>query len=78
MAPLGYLMGLPFAGGLRVVEVKGPGLVPWAWAINGSFSVISAVLAVMVALSWGFSAVLWLGAAAYVGALFVFWQLIRP
>lgn len=72
IAPLGYLMGLPFAGGLQVVEMNEPGLVPWAWAINGSFSVISSVLAVMVALSWGFSLVLWLGAAAYGGALLSF------
>jgi hypothetical protein len=69
IAPLGYLMGLPFASGLRVLELIDPALVPWAWAINGSFSVISAVLAVMVALSWGFTAVLWLGAAAYLAAL---------
>lgn len=77
IAPLGYLMGLPFAGGLRYVEAYDPALVPWAWAINGSFSVISAVLAVMVALSWGFSAVLWLGAVAYAGALFAFGRVIR-
>jgi hypothetical protein len=69
IAPAGYLMGLPFAAGLRVVEERDPPLVPWAWAINGSFSVISAILAVMVALSWGFSVVLWLGAAAYALAL---------
>jgi hypothetical protein len=72
LAPLGYLMGLPFAGGLRLVERHNPALVPWAWAINGSFSVISAVLAVILALSWGFSAVLWLGATAYAGALLAF------
>lgn len=72
MAPLGYLMGLPFAGGLRIVEAYDAPLVPWAWAINGSFSVISSVLAVMVALSWGFAAVLWLGAAAYTMALLGF------
>lgn len=76
MAPLGYLMGLPFAGGLRVVEHHDPPLVPWAWAINGAFSVISSVLAVMVALSWGFSVVLWLGAAAYGVALVVFGPLL--
>jgi hypothetical protein len=77
IAPLGYLMGLPFAGGLRVVEEYEPGLVPWAWAINGSFSVISSVLAVMVALSLGFSAVLWLGAVAYAGALVCFGGIFR-
>lgn len=74
LAPLGYFMGLPFAAGLRVVERHHVALVPWAWAVNGSFSVISAVLAVIIALSAGFSAVLWLGAAAYAGALAVFWK----
>ena len=75
LAPLGYLMGLPFAGGLQVVEARDASLVPWAWAINGSFSVISSVLAVLVALSWGFSAVLWLGAAAYAVAWLAFRRL---
>jgi hypothetical protein len=65
LAPLGYLMGLPFAAGLRVVERYDPALVPWVWAINGSFSVISSVLAVVVALTWSLPAVLYLGAAAY-------------
>ncbi len=72
IAPLGYLMGLPFAGGLQLVEQHEPSLVPWAWAINGSFSVVSSVLAVMIALSWGFSIVFWLGAVAYAGALLAF------
>jgi len=76
IAPLGYLMGLPFAGGLNIVEKRQATLVPWAWAINGSFSVISSVLAVMVALSLGFSAVLWLGAASYAVALLVFYKLM--
>ncbi len=65
LAPLGYFMGLPFAGGLRLIAYYDTALVPWAWAINGCFSVISAVLAVIVALSWGFAVVLWLGAVAY-------------
>ena len=72
IAPLGFLMGLPFAGGLSVVENRDSSLVPWAWAINGTFSVISSILAVMIALSWGFPAVFWLGALAYAIALLVF------
>jgi hypothetical protein len=75
IAPLGYFMGLPFAGGLRVVEAYNAALVPWAWAINGSVSVMSAVLAVMLALSWGFTTVLWCGALAYAGALAAFGRL---
>lgn len=75
LAPIGYFMGLPFAGGIKVIERYEPALVPWSWAINGSLSVISSVLAVLVALTWGFSTVLWLGAAAYMGALFAFGSL---
>jgi len=75
LAPLGYLMGIPFARGVNIVEQYESSLVPWAWAINGSFSVISSVLAVIVALTWGFAAVLWLGAAAYGAALLLFGRL---
>ena len=75
LAPIGYFMGLPFAAGIKVIERHEAALVPWSWAINGSFSVISSVLAVLVALTWGFSTVLWLGAAAYTGALFAFGSL---
>ncbi len=77
IAPLGFLMGLPFAGGLRVVEKHDSALIPWAWAINGSFSVISSILAVMIALTWGFATVLGLGAAVYGLALLAFGRIGR-
>ena len=77
LVPLGYLMGLPFAGGLQVLGARNAALVPWAWAINGSFSVVSAVLAVLLALAWGFPVVLWLGALAYAGALVAFAPMMR-
>jgi hypothetical protein len=63
--PLGMLLGIPFPRGLRLVGQTAPGLVPWVWAVNGCASVISAVLAAMIALTWGFSAVLWSAAGAY-------------
>lgn len=63
--PLGILLGIPFPGGLRLVAQESPGLIPWLWAVNGCASVISAVLAAMVALTWGFSVVLWSAALAY-------------
>ncbi len=78
LAPLGLLMGVPFARGMALIERAAPGLIPWAWAINGSASVISGVLAVMAALSWGFSAVLWLGALAYAVGLLAIWRLSTP
>ncbi|MBI3957292.1 MAG: hypothetical protein HY328_00685 [Chloroflexi bacterium] len=68
LAPLGFLMGLPFPLGLAWLEAGEPALVPWAWAINGCASVIASVLAAIVGLGSGFSAVLLLGAAAYAAA----------
>jgi hypothetical protein len=64
LAPLGLLMGVPFASGLTAIQ-RAPDLVPWAWAINGGASVVSAVLAALLALSLGFNGVLWIGGALY-------------
>ena len=61
-------MGLPFPWGLAWLEETAPALLPWAWAINGCASVVTSVLAAILALSYGFTLVLWLGAAAYAGA----------
>jgi hypothetical protein len=63
--PLGILLGVPFPRGLALVGRTAPRLVPWVWAVNGCASVVSAVLAAMIALTWGFSAVLWGAALAY-------------
>jgi hypothetical protein len=40
-------------------------LIPWAWAINGCASVISAVLATLLAMEIGFSGVLLLAVLLY-------------
>jgi hypothetical protein len=69
LAPLGLLMGVPFPKGLGLLERKGPALVAWAWGVNGAVSVVASVLAALLALSFGFSVVLALGAACY-GAAF--------
>jgi hypothetical protein len=58
LAPLSILLGFFFPLGIRVVERRAQAFVPWAWAINGGFTVIGAVLTVMLALSTGFVSVL--------------------
>jgi hypothetical protein len=67
--PAGFLMGIPFASGLRSLEERKPGLIPWAWAINGSVSGISGVLSAMIALDVGIGLALGAGTLAYLGAL---------
>ena len=53
-ACLGILMGWFFPAGIRRLEEGRPGLVPWAWAINTSASVVSSIAAVMLAMNLGF------------------------
>jgi hypothetical protein len=74
--PLGLPMGIPFPTGLRVLGEAEEGLIPWAWVINGCFSVLAPILAVMLATAAGFSTVLLLGAGAYLLA-FVNLQVVR-
>jgi hypothetical protein len=65
LAPMGFLMGIPFPMGLTWLEKAGSKLVPWAWAVNGCASVIAAVLAAILVLSASISAVLIIGAIFY-------------
>ncbi len=69
LAPLGFLMGVPLPRGIALLERSAPGLITWAWAVNGATSVIASILAALLALSLGSSVVLALGAACYAGAL---------
>jgi spermidine synthase len=72
IAPLAFLMGLPFPLGLSWVSADAPGLVPWAWAINGCASVVGAVLAGLLAMHFGFTAVVCLALMLYALAAAVF------
>lgn len=73
LAPAGFLMGVPFPGGIqRMLERNDlPSQVSWIWAVNGAASVVSSVLAALLALSFGLDWVLKLGAVCYAGAWIV-------
>jgi hypothetical protein len=72
IAPLAFCMGMPFPLGLGQLSDHAPGLMPWAWAINGCASVISAVLATLLAIHLGFPTVIAVALALYALALWVF------
>ncbi|MGH8902754.1 MAG: hypothetical protein ACRDYA_14020 [Egibacteraceae bacterium] len=69
LAPLGFLMGIGFPRGLASLGAARPSRLPLAWGVNGFTSVVSAILAPMIALSWGFEAVFVCAALAYAVAL---------
>ncbi|MGQ9629068.1 MAG: hypothetical protein ACUVXI_01980 [bacterium] len=68
IAPLGAFMGVPFPNGLRVFrEVRG-NAVPLMWGLNGVLSVLGSVLAVGIAMVYGFSWVFVVGGGVYLAA----------
>jgi hypothetical protein len=65
IAPLAFFMGMPFPLGLKRLAGLAPGFVPWAWGINGFASVVSAVLATLLAIEFGFNVVIVLALMLY-------------
>ena len=62
LAPLAFLMGMPFPLAIRGLEEP---LVPWAWGINGCASVVSPALATLLAIDIGLTGALWLALLVY-------------
>ena len=71
IAPLAFLMGMPFPLGLGVLSNKLPTWIPWAWGINGCASVVSAILATLLAIHLGFRFVVFLAVGLYLLAALV-------
>jgi len=72
IAPLAFAMGIPFPVGLAYLAKESPSLIPWAWGINGCASVISAILATLIAIDFGFVVVTLLALLFYLLAFMVF------
>ena len=72
IAPLAFAMGIPFPVGLSSLGKESPSLIPWAWGINGCASVISAILATLIAIDFGFVVVTLLALVFYLLAFIVF------
>jgi hypothetical protein len=71
IAPLAFLMGMPFPLGLTRLAGETPAFIPWAWGINGCASVLSALLAALFAVHFGYSVVLLMAAGLYAMAVLV-------
>ena len=69
-APVSIALGLPFPLGLG--RVGSGGFLPWAWGLNGAFSVVSTPLANLTAIGAGYDRVLLCSVLLYVTALLTF------
>ena len=72
IAPLALLMGMPFPLALSTLAERAQALIPWAWGINGCASVISASLATLLAIHFGFSTVIMVAILLYACVVLVF------
>jgi hypothetical protein len=70
LAPVSLALGLPFPLGLR--QVGDGAALPWAWALNGAFSVVATPTAALLAREAGYGAVLLCGAMMYAIAFAAF------
>jgi hypothetical protein len=69
LAPVGLTLGMAMPLGLRRLEGLYPRGVAWAWGINGVASVLGSVLAITMAIMFGFTATTLLALACYLAAL---------
>ena len=66
---IGLPLGSVFPSVIASAGAHDDGLVAWAWAVNGAASVIGSILAVVAALTIGFTGVGFLAAACYILAV---------
>jgi len=68
VAPLGFLMGMPFPSGLQLTGHGPFPLPPFYWGLNGIFSVIGSLATIGAAVLFGFAWAMLGGAAFYLVA----------
>lgn len=72
IAPLGMLMGVPFPSGMLRVSQGDARAVPWMWGVNGGASVLGSIVAILLAMNFGFMQVILLAGVAYLGAGYLY------
>ncbi len=76
LAPLGLVLGVPFAFGVRRLNDINPQLIPWGWAINGCCTVMGSITTVIFSMNFGFYAVLALSGLIYLVGFTAFSRLM--
>lgn len=72
VAPLATALGFPFPLGLSSLGQANAPLLPWAWGLNGAFSVVATPLANLLCVSFGYTLLMLLSLLLYVLVLMSF------
>lgn len=71
--PVGLCLGVFLPSGIEALKARSASaLVPWAWGVNGIFSVLGPVLAIALSITFGISALMLLAVPIYLVAGWVF------
>lgn len=71
LSVLGVFAGMPFPIGIKVIGLKDEELIPLCWSINGAFSVLGSIIAVILSMNIGFTKTLFIAAGLYAVAYFI-------
>lgn len=72
VAPLAFLMGIPFPTGLATLESWEKSGVRWAWSMNAASSVLGSAVAIFLAIYLGLYQTLVVGGMLYLVAAWIF------
>ncbi len=72
IAPLGFMMGIPFPTGLATLESWEKSAVRWGWSMNAASSVLGSALAIFFAIYLGLYQSLVLGGLLYLLAAWIY------
>jgi len=66
LSPFGFLLGIPFPTGIQLLQqnnlVK---YIPWMYGVNGIFTVLGSVVAVVLSMTYGFTSSFFVGLSMY-------------
>jgi hypothetical protein len=72
------LLGTYVPTALDWLKGVAPAFVPWAWGINGIFSVVAPLLAIGISTTWGMNALLLSSIPVYLVVGFAFPEAAKP
>jgi hypothetical protein len=73
LAPLSFIMGMPFPSGLRITSSLSENDIAWMYGVNGAGSVMGSIIGMIIAFNYGFSYSLIGGGVIYLLALAALW-----
>ena len=78
IAPLGFVLGMPFPLALRIVGKRFPEAIPWGWGLNAYMTVVGSILCVLFALTMGFRMNFLIALAIYWVGFLSFFLMLKP